>query len=156
MLFNFFKNKFAKKTKSSKNRQINLGGTPINDVKKELSEDIFRENILSIAYLLYESGNKEKINNSSSRLNEFIDRLLIRYLEIKEIELEMHTVEEVKNPRPMVEIQTDFVNKTEGFHQQFYAVIGAYIKLLSHSTSSKFIRNMPYSKTSDFLKYIKK
>lgn len=156
MIFKFFKNKFKNKMKVSKIGDFYFKKNFMDATKKELVEDVFRGNILSIAYLLYKNGNVKEINNSSSRFNEFIDRLLIRYSEIKEIEWELYYIEEIKEPRNMRDIQSDFVNRTESFHQQLYATIGAFINLLNNSNSSNFIKDMPFSSTSHFLNYIKK
>lgn len=95
-----------------------------------------------------------EINKITSRFFEFFNSLVLRYSEIREVEWEIHYFDNLREKRPLKEIQADLVNKTESFHQELYATLSAFIKLLSHISPDSFKGQMPNS-VSKFLTYIK-
>ena len=86
--------------------------------------------------------------------SEFFYRLLCRSAEIRELEWEIYYRGQFKNERSLREMQVDFINQTESFHQQVYATISSFIKLLTHIAPSSFKSQMVWSSTSSFLKFI--
>jgi hypothetical protein len=95
-----------------------------------------------------------KAEEASRRFFEFFDRLFIRYSELGEIEWEMYYLERLRDHRPMRDVQTGFVNRTESFHQQLYATLSAFIKLLSHVAPGDYVERMPFQSTSRFLNFL--
>ena len=125
-MFNFFRNKFKNILNPTKIGDIDFKKKFRKLTNKELKEDAFRKKILNAVFL--QSINKDfhkikKINNSSSRFNEFLDRLLIRYSEIREVEWELYHRDNLKEKRSLNDSQTDFVNRTESFHQEIYSCL---------------------------------
>jgi len=52
------------------------------------------------------------------------------------------------------DLQSDFVNKTEAFHQQIYSAISSFIKLSTHIAPNIFKNGMPRNSVERFLGYI--
>gem|GEM_PF-6857373 len=84
----------------------------------------------------------------------FFDRLIARYTEIIPVEWEIHREPRKPSDRTIAELQDEFVNKTEGFHQQIYAAISAFIKLLSHVAPRSFLGQMPSASVTNFLNFL--
>ena len=55
-----------------------------------------------------------------------------------------------------MELQSEFVNRVEAFHQQVYAVISSFINLLIKIAPSKFKNHIPKWSVSKFLDYLEK
>ena len=92
----------------------------------------------------YSKTKKEKSVMAYQRFSEYLIRLDMRYNQLLIIE------EEMKNfmpgddiPRTLEEMQMDYVDKTESFHQHTYAVISAFIILLTHIMMENDLSQLP-------------
>lgn len=88
------------------------------------------------------------------RFFEFFSRLLLRYTEVRVTEWEMYYWDRLADKRPMKDIQLELVNHTESFHQQIYAAISSFVKLLSHIAPISFTQRLPIRRISDFLNFV--
>jgi len=125
----------------------------INEVGSTFEEE-FLKIINSIAEKYPLRYQKEIISPNRQRCFEFFQRLVIRAEEIQKIEFEMHIWDQLRERRPMKDIQLEFVNKTESFHQQVYACVSSFIKLLSYLAPKEFKDEMPIKRNSKFLKFL--
>lgn len=124
------------------------------EIKKDYIEDCIKERIV---YLL--KKNSTSRNNHSSldfRFLEFFERTILRYVSVKQIEWEMVHLDRLRDKRPRGDVQKDFVNDTESFHQQIYATLSAFIKLLTHIAPKKFSSQMPSKSLCKFIDFLKK
>lgn len=130
----------------------------LDTTRRELGQADFDKNVSRIVHeVLVEEireDNARRAHDASRRFFEFFHRLISRYSEIREIEWEMYHWEHLREKRPMRDIQFDFVNRTESFHQGLYASISALIKLVSHIAERDFLRGMPVASNSDFLDWL--
>jgi hypothetical protein len=130
-------------------------------IEKEIKyQDVKNELLDCITEIAKLRKNKSKIPITTRNFIEALDKLLTRYIELREIEWEMFhqgaTFKKVfRRGRTMGEIQEDFVNKTESFHQAIYATISIFIKLLSVIAPESFTKKMPFARNSRFLSFSK-
>lgn len=118
-----------------------------NGVEKKVSDFI-----LTLSEI--KNCSHEEVYPVAQRFLEFFDRLVKRYSEILEIEWEMLYWQKL-NDRTLDEIQKDFVNKTESFHQEVYANISSFIKVLSLIAPKEFVERIPIRSNQSFLGFIK-
>ncbi|MES2762034.1 MAG: hypothetical protein V4677_07505 [Bacteroidota bacterium] len=100
---------------------------------------------------------REKAIRAYQRYNENLLRLEKRFNEYIQIETKkaMVDLEELeKQNRTLEDLQLEFVDKTEAFHQHVYATISTFILLLSHVAGHKYKGQLPISGVTKFLKYI--
>lgn len=122
---------------------------------KELTEAI--RDICNRLIVSSEPEKQEKWIRAYQKYNEYLLRLENRYRELLKIEKskELLDPDELhKQTRTLEELQLEFVDKTEAFHQQVYATISAFILLLSHVAGHKYKGQLPISGVTKFLKYI--
>jgi len=157
----FFKKFFGNKVKTQKSiwdRDFSLKFLEI--AKKEAGWETLEANLepvlKELAKSYSEDSKKNKAETALMRFYEFYDRLVSRYAEVRRIEWEMYYLDQLREKRTMKEIQSDFVNKTESFHQQIYASVSALIKLLSHVAPENFIKRMPSARATNFLSFVEK
>lgn len=138
-----------------------------NLLKEEYKKEIQKQGIL-ILNEIYKTGvdriktlpgsKHEKAILSLRRLYEFLQTLLVRYIKIKEIERELYRWDfrsEELQKRTLDDAQREFVGYTESFNQQLYAVLNAFINLLSIIGGNK-VNGMPSVSTSKFLTFAQK
>lgn len=120
--------------------------------EKEVNKEIFFETLEQFFPLIKDE--------SLLRFKEFVDRLFLRYVELREVEVELVLFEELSggkikwdNPRILHDVQLDLVNRTESFNQQFYAVLSAFIKLISHISPRSFSSRIPIRSTRSFIDF---
>lgn len=94
------------------------------------------------------------------RFSESMYRLENRHLELQSMENEIFDLrnEDYKGntrSRTLNELQHDFLDKTEAFHQQVYSTISAFAMLLNHFASKDFLRGMPIGAIKQFLDFLK-
>lgn len=94
------------------------------------------------------------------RFSESMYRLENRHLELQSMENEIFELKEKgyigdSSTRTLNELQHDFVDKTEAFHQQVYATISAFALLLNHFAPKEFLRGMPIGAIKQFLDFLK-
>lgn len=100
---------------------------------------------------------KEKAIRAYQRYNENLLRLEKRYNEYIQVEKKkaMVDLEELERQnRTLEDLQLEFVDKTEAFHQHVYATISTFILLLSHVAGHKYKGQLPISSVTRFLEYI--
>ncbi|MFA7178759.1 MAG: hypothetical protein WC075_02435 [Dehalococcoidales bacterium] len=89
---------------------------------------------------------------SIQRFNEVLLRLQIRKDEVTNSEKKLCKWEE--REESLEELQTIFINKTESFHQQIYAIISTFSMLLNYVTSNDFKKGMPIKSNKKFLIFL--
>lgn len=100
---------------------------------------------------------KEKAEMACRAFTEYVERLGNRYKEVLQIETLKTSAdpeEMAKHEITLTDLQLEFVDKTEAFHQQVYATISAFIMLLSHIADQKFLSQMPIDSLTKFLRHI--
>lgn len=128
-----------------------------NDEMKFLHKKIYlpAKNYIS----KYKDLDKEKAQLSLQAFIEFYRRLLNRILELNETEDELYKFIERQeghiSTRPLDEIQIDFVDKTEAFHQHIYSTLSSFVKLLSILAPHDFIKGSHIASNEKFISYIR-
>jgi hypothetical protein len=96
---------------------------------------------------------KDKAIMAYQKFNEYLLRLDKRYhqlLKIEDLKTNLHPDSFSSHNIVLKDIQLEFVDKTESFHQQVYATISAFILLVSHIS----FKQWPIRKVSAFLKKV--
>ena len=111
-------------------------------------------------YLLnYQEEKKEIADLSLKAFREFFSRLHDRLIRLIEIEIELVNYADRQSnkttAKPLAQIQMDFVDKTEAFHQQIYSTLSSFVKLLSVITPHGFIMQKHIKSNQNFIKYIR-
>lgn len=100
---------------------------------------------------------KEKAYMACRAFTEYVERLENRHNQLLQIEAFTAAPdldEMAKHDITLADLQLEFVDKTEAFHQQVYATISAFIMLLSHIADQKFLAQMPIDSLVKFLRHI--
>jgi hypothetical protein len=107
----------------------------------------------------FEDKKREKAVMSYQRYNEYLLRLEKRYQELVRIEKarELLDMDELdKQDRSLADLQLEFLDKTEAFHQQIYATISTFILMLSHIAGHVYKGQLPIRSVTQFLTYMSK
>lgn len=102
----------------------------------------------------FSKGDQEKAWLAFQRSNEYLLRLKRRYNELLKIEREIVNSELGKTLRSLNDMQLDFVDKTEGFHQHVYSCVSAFIMLLNHIAKKDFKTQIPINSVEEFLRFL--
>lgn len=124
--------------------------------KKEYIEKI-RKYSEKLVACFADKNKKEKGEMACRAFTEYVERLGNRHNELLQIEAFKTSAdpdEMAKHEITLADLQLEFVDKTEAFHQQVYAVVSAFIMLLSHVGDQKFLSQMPIDSLTKFLRHI--
>ena len=110
----------------------------------------------TVAYISkFQEEKRERAMLSLKAFREFFSRLHDRFVKLMEIESELCGFDK-KGARPLSQIQMDFVDKTEAFHQQVYSTISSFVKLLSIVAPQGFIKKSYIESNQIFILDIEK
>ena len=68
---------------------------------------------------------------------------MIRYEALEKVWWELDNLDKIENPRNSHEVQLDYVDKNEAFHQQVYACLSALILFLNNTWKHSLVRWIP-------------
>lgn len=114
------------------------------------------QNVSNELIQTYPSLKQKKAIIAFQRFNEYLFRLENRYSELKDWENILLNYDEDESFKtiPLHDVQLIFLDKTEGFHQQLYATLSAYILLLNHVCDKNLASQIPIRNVTSFLKYV--
>lgn len=117
----------------------------------------FTDSLIANVYFLVKKGKLEEDRETALsffNLIEITERLLDRCSELEGIQRKIRLFEDKKTQKEnLKELQSNFINKTEAFHQQIYATLSTFVNLLMKISPKHFKNSMPRWSIQKFLSY---
>lgn len=92
-----------------------------------------------------------RFRESIEALSDIYDRIVAIEYKILQAPLEPDN----RNTVPLRDLQKDFIRETNSFHQQTYATISAFVRVLLHITPKQFSATIPRRSLKSFLEFLK-
>jgi hypothetical protein len=99
---------------------------------------------------------RNKIALSSRTMAECLIKFESRYEELKKSEEQLAFFDPENRQERLDDIQINFYNKNEAFHQSLYTVVSTLINMMNHIAPRSIVSQMPINSASKFIAFLEK